>query len=137
MAFRTVRRAARPAVSRRPHGVRRVRPLSSSSEGERSALPSRLPMRDGNSIPVLGLGTYLAEDPEEVRAACLAALRCGYTHIDTAEGYENERDIGGAIAEAGVAREELFLSTKLWPGNAVTATFRALSTLDSLTNWPD
>lgn len=71
-------------------------------------------------IPYLGFGTYLIADAE-VTAAVSEAIRAGYRHIDTAEGYQNERGVGVAIKQAraseGLARSDLFVTTKLWPGN--------------------
>jgi len=71
-------------------------------------------------IPYLGFGTYLISD-DAVRAAVNEAIRAGYRHIDTAEGYENEPGVGAGIRQAlkseGLARSDLFVTTKLWPGN--------------------
>ena len=73
-------------------------------------------------IPYLGFGTYLIAD-DEVAAAVREAIRAGYRHIDTAEGYQNESGVGAgiklALASEGLARSELFVTTKLWPGNPV------------------
>jgi 2,5-diketo-D-gluconate reductase A len=71
-------------------------------------------------IPYLGFGTYLIAD-DEVAAAVREAIRAGYRHIDTAEGYRNESGVGAGIKQAleseGLARSDLFVTTKLWPGN--------------------
>ena len=71
-------------------------------------------------IPCLGFGTYLIADGE-VDAAVSEAIRVGYRHIDTAEGYQNESGVGAGIKQAleseGLARSDLFVTTKLWPGN--------------------
>lgn len=71
-------------------------------------------------IPYLGFGTYLIAD-NEVTAAVSEAIRVGYRHIDTAEGYQNERGVGAAIRQAfesgELSRSDLFVTTKLWPGN--------------------
>ncbi|MEF8820747.1 MAG: aldo/keto reductase [Halovenus sp.] len=66
----------------------------------------------GDELPQLGFGTY-ALDGEETTDAVSTALEAGYTHIDTAEGYENEAEVGDAIAD--VDREELFLTSKVLP----------------------
>lgn len=71
-------------------------------------------MNNGVQIPRLGLGTYLASTGGEAKAAVLQAFELGYRHIDTAMMYENEFDIGSAIRESGIARDEIFLTTKLW-----------------------
>ncbi len=65
-------------------------------------------------MPIEGLGTFLMS-PAEAEAAVTAALAAGYEHVDTANGYMNERGVGRAIAQSGVARDKLFVSTKLWP----------------------
>jgi methylglyoxal/glyoxal reductase len=71
-------------------------------------------LNNGVSLPQVGLGVYQAERGEETRNAVLAALACGYRHVDTARAYGNERDVGVALRESGVPREELFVTTKLW-----------------------
>ena len=73
-----------------------------------------LELNNGVKMPVEGLGTFLMS-PAEAEAASLAALEAGYEHIDTANAYMNERAVGRAIAKSGVARDKLFVSTKLWP----------------------
>lgn len=79
------------------------------------------PLTDNIDIPLVGFGTYLIAD-EDATAAVTAALGAGYRHIDTAEAYGNEAGVGAAIQAAmksdGLTREELFVTTKLWPGNA-------------------
>eukprot|EP00636_Phaeomonas_parva_P001251 CAMPEP_0118858428 /NCGR_PEP_ID=MMETSP1163-20130328/5107_1 /TAXON_ID=124430 /ORGANISM="Phaeomonas parva, Strain CCMP2877" /LENGTH=310 /DNA_ID=CAMNT_0006791879 /DNA_START=113 /DNA_END=1045 /DNA_ORIENTATION=+ len=77
----------------------------------------RIAMGDGREIPLVGLGTYLAEDGAEAEASVAAALKLGYRHIDTAEGYENEASVGAAMAKSGVPRDEIFVCTKMFPGN--------------------
>lgn len=71
-------------------------------------------------IPFLGFGTYLI-DNDEVAAAVGEAILAGYRHIDTAEGYQNETGVGAGIRRAiesnRVTRSDLFVTTKLWPGN--------------------
>ena len=67
------------------------------------------------AIPAVGYGTFQSNDGNEhVKDAVLAALRSGYRHIDTATSYENERHVGQAIQESGIAREEIFVTTKLY-----------------------
>jgi 2,5-diketo-D-gluconate reductase B len=70
----------------------------------------------GANIPLVGLGTW------ELRGRACArtveqALRLGYRHIDTAEMYDNERDVGDGLRASGVARREVFLATKIWPSH--------------------
>jgi 2,5-diketo-D-gluconate reductase A len=71
-------------------------------------------------IPYLGFGTYLIAD-HDAAAAVSEAIRAGYRHIDTAEGYNNESGVGAGIKRAleseGLSRDDLFVTTKLWPGN--------------------
>ena len=74
-------------------------------------------LNNGVKIPVLGFGTWKAQDGEEAYQAVLAALKAGYRHIDTAAVYKNEESVGRAIKDSGLAREELFITTKLWNGN--------------------
>jgi 2,5-diketo-D-gluconate reductase A len=77
---------------------------------------STLVLNDGNSIPAVGLGVWQTP-AEETRQAVEAALATGYRHIDTAAAYKNETEVGQglkAAADNGVAREDVFLVTKLW-----------------------
>ena len=72
------------------------------------------------AIPAVGFGTYLISN-DDAEAAICAAIQAGYRHIDTASGYGNEETVGAGIktglAVAGVARADLFVTAKLWPGN--------------------
>jgi len=70
-------------------------------------------LNDGNSVPQVGLGVWQTP-PEDTERAAAAALDAGYRHIDTAAAYGNEREVGRAIADSDVAREDVFLVTKLW-----------------------
>ena len=71
-------------------------------------------------MPMVGFGTYLIKN-EEARSAVRQALHVGYRHIDTAELYRNEKGVGlalqTALKELGLSREDIFVTTKLWPGN--------------------
>ena len=69
-------------------------------------------LNDGKTIPQLGFGVWQVPDAEAVTAVT-SALRAGYRSIDTAQGYENETGVGKAIAESGIARKELFITSKL------------------------
>ena len=71
------------------------------------------PLLTGASIPALGFGTYTL-DGDELKQALLHAIECGYRHIDTAAGYGNEAVVAEAIAESEVAREDFFITSKLW-----------------------
>lgn len=70
-------------------------------------------LNDGNAIPALGFGVYQIP-PADTEHAVATALRAGYRHIDTAALYANERETGRAVAASGLARDEVFLVTKLW-----------------------
>lgn len=72
-----------------------------------------LPLSDGNSIPQLGFGVFKIP-PADTFAAVTTALEVGYRHIDTAKAYENEAEVGRAVRESGIPREEIFVTTKLW-----------------------
>src|SRR5271156_709749 len=72
-----------------------------------------LMLNDGNSIPAVGLGVFQVS-PADTELAVSAALRAGYRHVDTAAAYRNEREVGRAVADSGVARDQLYLVTKLW-----------------------
>jgi 2,5-diketo-D-gluconate reductase A len=74
-----------------------------------------LTLNNGVTIPQLGFGVFQIP-PEETRIAVTQALAAGYRHIDTAAAYRNESGVGAAIAESGLAREELFITTKLRNG---------------------
>lgn len=75
-------------------------------------IDSTLKMNDGNNIPRLGFGVFQLDDPGVCKDAVLAALDTGYRHIDTAIKYGNEAYVGNALAETGVPREDIFLTTK-------------------------
>jgi 2,5-diketo-D-gluconate reductase A len=84
-----------------------------------SSTTPAITIADGVRIPVVGFGTYLIPDAD-ASGAVTAALDAGYRHVDTAEAYENETGVGSAVAaalDAGLARDELFVTTKLFPGN--------------------
>ena len=71
-------------------------------------------LNNGVSMPVLGFGVFQIPDADECERSVYEALRTGYRLIDTAASYGNEAAVGNAIKRAGVAREELFITTKLW-----------------------
>lgn len=74
-------------------------------------------LNNGVEIPVLGFGTFQITDPVEAEQAVIAAIKAGYRHIDTAQSYMNEEAVGRGIANSGVPREELFVTTKIWVEN--------------------
>lgn len=65
-------------------------------------------------MPILGIGTWEITDPTACRNAVETALETGYRHVDTAQAYDNETNVGEGIAAADVSREDLFLATKVW-----------------------
>ena len=68
------------------------------------------------AMPAVGFGTYLIDD-QQAEVSVTQALQAGYRHIDTAEGYQNEAGVGRAIRATGISRDDVFVTTKLWPGN--------------------
>ena len=71
-------------------------------------------LNDGNSIPALGFGVFLIPNDGPAYDAVLSALKAGYRHIDTAAAYFNESDVGRAVKDSGIPREEIFITSKLW-----------------------
>lgn len=95
-----------------------------------------LTLNDGNKIPQMGLGVYMVRGDELTCKTCLAALQMGYRHIDTAHAYQNERGVGKAIKESGIRRDEIWVTTKLWPseygkGKTMKAIDKMLERLDT------
>src|ERR1051325_3312291 len=78
-----------------------------------STIPS-VTLNNGVSMPLLGFGVFQMPDAEECERSVYEALRTGYRLIDTAAAYGNEEAVGKAIKSSGGAREELFITTKLW-----------------------
>ncbi len=70
----------------------------------------------GAAIPALGLGTWKLQG-EECAAVVAEAIRIGYRHIDTAAMYDNEAAVGEGLRAAGLPRDEIFVTTKVWPSN--------------------
>lgn len=70
-------------------------------------------LNDGTAIPQFGLGVYLTHSPDPIAHA----LRLGYRHLDTAQFYRNEAQVGAAIRQAGVPREQIWVTTKIWDSN--------------------
>ena len=91
-----------------------------------------LTLNNGNKMPMAGIGVFLLK-PEETELSVLSALADGIRLIDTANAYMNEKAVGRAMKKSGVAREDIFLVTKLWPTvytdeNAVDETLARLGT---------
>ena len=79
-----------------------------------SSLSSRVKLNNGVEIPYLGLGTFQSQDGDQTYDAVKWAIEAGYRHIDTAAIYGNEVSVGKAIKDTGIARDEIFITTKLW-----------------------
>ena len=71
-------------------------------------------LNDGNKIPAVGFGVFLIENNGPTYDAVKLALQAGYRHIDTAAAYFNEADVGKAVNDSGIARAEIFVTSKLW-----------------------
>jgi 2,5-diketo-D-gluconate reductase A len=103
-----------------------------------------LALADGNQIPQLGLGVWQIPNGSTTVKAVRWALELGYRHIDTAQAYGNEESVGRALKESGVPRDDVFITTKFWPGSKdpVAEAERSLSRLGVdfvdlyLIHWP-
>ena len=87
-------------------------------------------LNNGLECPVIGIGTFILS-PADAQNSVREALKMGYRLIDTANAYVNEQAVGRGMRESSVSREEIFLSTKLWPSeyenpNAVEETLERL-----------
>jgi diketogulonate reductase-like aldo/keto reductase len=71
-------------------------------------------LNNGVEVPILGFGVFQIADPAECERSVVDAIEVGYTHIDTAASYMNEEATGRGIRQSGVARKDLFITTKLW-----------------------
>ena len=71
-------------------------------------------LNNGVEIPILGFGVFQITDLDECGRSVIDAIQTGYNHIDTAASYQNEEAVGRGIKQSGVAREKLFITTKLW-----------------------
>ena len=74
-----------------------------------------LTLNNGLKMPQFGLGVYLIPDGQDTINACLNAFKLGYRHIDTAHAYQNERGVGEALKQSSLKRDEVWITTKLWP----------------------
>lgn len=71
-------------------------------------------LNDGNQIPAIGFGVFMIPNDGSTYKAVLNALETGYRHIDTAAAYFNEAEVGKAVKDSGIPREEIFITSKLW-----------------------
>jgi diketogulonate reductase-like aldo/keto reductase len=84
-------------------------------------------LNNGVEIPILGFGVFQITDLTECERSVVDAIHTGYSHIDTAASYQNEEAVGRGIKQSGVAREKLFITTKLWiQSNGYEGTQKAL-----------
>ncbi len=82
-------------------------------------------LNNGVEMPLIGFGTY--QMPARITERCVGeALELGYRHIDTAQCYGNEREVGAAIRNSGLKREEIFVTTKLWGGRGYRDTLASI-----------
>jgi 2,5-diketo-D-gluconate reductase A len=106
----------------------------------------RIEFNDGHSIPQLGFGVFRIP-PEDAERLVTEAIEVGYRHIDTAWGYFNEEGVGAAVRNCGLARDELFVTTKVWNSSqgrepAIESFERSMETLGLdvldllLIHWP-
>lgn len=72
-------------------------------------------LNNGILMPQFGLGTFLQPSDSVCEQSCLTALKAGYRHIDTAHAYNDEAGVGRAVKESGIPREEIWVTSKLWP----------------------
>lgn len=80
-------------------------------------IDTRAVLHDDVEIPYLGLGTYQASASDDLADAVAHALNVGYRHIDTAEMYRNEAQVGKGIKSSGIDREDVFITSKVWPSH--------------------
>ena len=86
----------------------------------------KVKLNNGVEIPILGFGVFQITDPVECERSVVDAIEIGYSHIDTAASYMNEEAVGRGIKQSRVAREKLFITTKLWiQSNGYEGTIKA------------
>ena len=83
-------------------------------------------LNNGVEIPILGFGVFQITDLAECERSVIDAIETGYNHIDTAASYQNEEAVGRGIQQSGIAREDIFITTKLWiQSNGYEGTLKA------------
>ncbi len=78
----------------------------------------KVKLNNGVEMPILGFGVFQIPDPKECERSVIEAIQTGYRLIDTAASYKNEEAVGKGIRQSGVAREKLFITTKMWVEDA-------------------
>ena len=81
---------------------------------DRRSIMDKIILNDGNQIPSVGFGVFMIPGDGPTYTAVLEALKAGYRHIDTAAAYFNEEDVGRAVRDSGIPREEIYITSKLW-----------------------
>jgi len=96
-------------------------------------------LNDGRRMPQFGFGVYQSNPGKETYEAVKEALRIGYRHIDTAKLYGNEADVGRAVRDSGIPRDQIWITTKLWNSDHgyEAATRAALRSVEKLGTTPD
>lgn len=110
-----------------------------TTEAEKLSLTSTIALRESDGrLPVLGFGVYQI-DRADTTAACLRALAAGYRHIDTAQLYQNEAEVGAALQQSGLARADIFVATKIrYPRLGRGKTYqRALQSVEKIDPGPE
>ena len=110
--------------------------LKKKLKGKLSMSQTYIKLNDGTKIPQFGLGVYQVPEGKETINAVKTAFEMGVRHIDTAHAYQNERSVGKAVKESGIPREEIWITTKLWPseygeGKTSNAIDKMLKRLDT------
>src|SRR5512141_1681490 len=83
-------------------------------------------LNNGVEVPILGFGVFQVTDSAECERSVVDAIQAGYNHIDTAASYQNEEAVGSGIKQSSIAREKLFITTKLWiQSNGYEGTIKA------------
>jgi diketogulonate reductase-like aldo/keto reductase len=93
---------------------------------QKERIMQNIKLNNGVEIPILGFGVFQITDSNECERSVVDAIEVGYTHIDTAASYMNEEAVGRGIKQSGVARENLFVTTKVWiQSNGYEGTIKA------------
>ncbi len=96
------------------------------------SIDATVPLNNGLGMPTLGLGVWQMSKGAETEQSVLWALEAGYRLIDTAKIYGNEASVGNAVRQSGIARGEIFVTTKLWPTDFFRARAAFQKSLDKL-----
>ena len=100
--------------------------------GSHLSMRATIQLNNGRDMPVLGLGVWSMAEGAETEQSVLWALEAGYRLIDTAKIYGNEASVGRAVRKSGIAREEIFVTTKLWPSEFFRVRAALQKSLDKL-----